>query len=117
MEKALANSSAIDKKKLCIEPGEQGLAWKLYIDALVLGTDGNVLDCLSLGVKAALFNLQIPRIDSFFSVNLDAIDFNVSSDPKDCDFLNVTNVPVFVTMSKIGSSFVLDASEMEQQCS
>ena len=39
----------MDLSKLCIVTGKQ--CWLLYVDALVLNIDGNVLDTVSMAVK------------------------------------------------------------------
>ncbi len=36
--------------------------WVLFVDALVLNMDGNVLDALALGIKAALADTRIPKV-------------------------------------------------------
>ncbi|XP_054779514.1 uncharacterized protein LOC129287400 isoform X1 [Prosopis cineraria] len=38
------------------------ICWELYIDGLVVSSDGNLLDALGASIKAALSNRGIPRI-------------------------------------------------------
>ncbi|QRV88160.1 exosome complex component RRP43 [Ceratobasidium sp. AG-Ba] len=54
----LVSSCAIDPKTLCIHPGKS--AWVIYIDAVCINYDGNILDATMLAVVAALQNAQIP---------------------------------------------------------
>ncbi|CAE6432187.1 unnamed protein product [Rhizoctonia solani] len=54
----LTSSSAIDPKTLCIHPGKA--AWVIYVDAVCINYDGNILDATMLAVLAALQNAKIP---------------------------------------------------------
>ncbi|KAB5594156.1 Exosome complex component RRP43 [Ceratobasidium theobromae] len=54
----LTSSGAIDLKTLCIHPGKA--AWVIYVDAVCINYDGNILDATMLAVVAALQNAQIP---------------------------------------------------------
>ncbi len=50
----------VDLSQLSIVAGKT--CWVLYVDALVLNIDGNVLDALSLAAKAALADTRIPKV-------------------------------------------------------
>ncbi|KAG9120064.1 hypothetical protein FRC07_004600 [Ceratobasidium sp. 392] len=54
----LVSTCAIDPKTLCIHPGKS--AWVIYIDAVCINYDGNILDATMLAVIAALQNATIP---------------------------------------------------------
>ncbi|CAE6486220.1 unnamed protein product [Rhizoctonia solani] len=54
----LTSSNAIDPKTLCIHPGKA--AWVIYVDAVCINYDGNILDATMLAVLAALQNAKIP---------------------------------------------------------
>ncbi|GAB1519547.1 hypothetical protein RhiTH_002615 [Rhizoctonia solani] len=54
----LSSSNAIDPKTLCIHPGKA--AWVIYVDAVCINYDGNILDATMLAVVAALQNARIP---------------------------------------------------------
>lgn len=73
-------------------------------------------DAISLAVKCALFNLKIPRVSSAL---LDGgnVDLVITDDPNDCDRLDVTSVPILVTVCKIGDHCVVDPSIEEEICS
>lgn len=113
LEKAYNHKSAIDLESLCILPGKQ--CWVLYIDALVLECGGNLFDCVSLAVKAALHNTRIPNVS--VSMEEGGEELEISDDPHDCRRLDVNSIPVTVTMSKIGHRHVVDASLQEEACS
>ena len=42
----------MDLSSLCVIPDK--LCWNVYIDAVILDTDGNALDAIALGARAAL---------------------------------------------------------------
>lgn len=112
LENAYNHKSAIDLESLCILPGKQ--CWVLYIDALVLECGGNLFDCVSLAVKAALHNTRIPNVT--VSTEEGGVELEISDDPHDCRRLDVSSVPVTVTMSKVGHRHVVDASLQEEAC-
>lgn len=45
--------AGIDLSSLCIVDGKT--CWDLYIDCLVVSSDGNLLDALAAGIKVLLF--------------------------------------------------------------
>ncbi|KAL5022275.1 hypothetical protein ScPMuIL_001430 [Solemya velum] len=104
--------SCFDLSSLCVLPGQQ--CWILYIDVLLLECGGNLFDASSIAVKAALFNTRIPKV----TVREDEghTELEISDDPYDVQRLNVQSVPCIVTLSKIGHSHVVDASQREEAC-
>lgn len=105
---------AFDLKRLCIVKGRK--CWKFFVDILILECGGNLYDAISLAVKAALWNTQVPSIKK---VDIDGnnIELNVSDELFDCKKLNVTNAPVMVTVCKIGERCIVDPNLVEEQCS
>lgn len=53
-------SWGLDLGKLCISAGKT--AWALYVDALVLNDDGNVVGAVSAATLAALVDTRIPKV-------------------------------------------------------
>ena len=51
--------AALDWPALAVVPGRS--AWTLAIEALVVSSDGSVLDALSIAAKAALADTQLPQ--------------------------------------------------------
>lgn len=107
--------AGIDLSSLTIVEGK--ICWDLYIDGLVVSSDGNLLDALGAAIKAALSNTGIPRV---------TVAAEASSDDKpevdisDEEFLqfDTTGVPVIVTLTKVGRHYIVDAtSEEESQMS
>jgi exosome complex RNA-binding protein Rrp42 (RNase PH superfamily) len=72
----LQKSNCINWNALCITEGKQ--CWVLYLDALVLDSDGNLSDALSIAAFAALKTCNIPKIEVMNLENgLTEIDVNL----------------------------------------
>lgn len=107
--------AGINLSSLSVVEGK--VCWDLYIDGLVISSDGNLLDALGAAIKAALSNTGIPKVD---------VDVGASGeeepevDISDEDFLqfDTSGVPVIVTLTKVGRHYIADAtSEEESQMS
>jgi len=104
---------ALDLSSLCIIPGKT--CWVLYIDALILECGGNLFDAISIAIKAALFNARLPDL-TVIGEGAER-DIEVSDDPYDILPLDISNVPVLVTLNKISNRYVVDATAEEEVCS
>ncbi|VDD83699.1 unnamed protein product [Mesocestoides corti] len=94
---------------LCIQPGKQ--CWVLHTDLLLLESDGNLVDAASLAVVAALSTIKLP-------VSLSqkiAAEIGDASDRG--NLLPTKDLPTFITVHKIGNSYVVDANREEEACS
>lgn len=71
---------------------------------------------MSLAAKAAIFNCKIPRVTAAL---LDAgeAELIISDDPYDCTRIQIENIPILVTVCKIGDCCLVDPSAEEEQCS
>jgi len=85
--------NALDWKALCVIPGR--LVWAIYVEALFLDFEGNAYDAVSIATWAALQNTMLPRI------SLQDGEVEVTDDPQDCVALDLSNVPVTVTLTKV----------------
>ncbi|KAK9891938.1 hypothetical protein WA026_017421 [Henosepilachna vigintioctopunctata] len=114
LSSAYRSEEVFNLKKLCIMKGRK--CWKLYVDILLLEVGGNLFDAVSIAVKAALWNTQIPKIKS---INVDGsnIDIQVCDDIFSCTKLDVTGAPLMVTVCKIGDKCIVDPNAAEEQCS
>lgn len=104
--------SCLDLKKLLVVEGKQ--CWIIYVDVLLLECGGNLFDAASLAVKAALFNTCIPTL--MVSQDEGHVEIELSDDPFDVQRLDVSTAPCIITLSKIGHSHVVDASQKEEAC-
>lgn len=62
LERAFSDSRCVDLESLCIVSEEK--VWQLRVDVSVLNDAGNVCDCASLGVLAALHHFRRPDVTS-----------------------------------------------------
>ncbi|XP_035230745.1 exosome complex component RRP42-like [Stegodyphus dumicola] len=107
------NEKLIDMKSLCVIPGQQ--VWVLYVDILVLGYSGNLIDAASIATKAALYDTKIQTVNVKHGENEPEIE--VSDDPYDVFSLDVSNLPLLITLFRVGSEFIVDATSEEEACS
>ncbi|XP_042907670.1 exosome complex component RRP42 [Parasteatoda tepidariorum] len=107
------DDKSVDLKSLCVIPGQQ--AWVLYVDIMVLGYGGNYIDAASIAAKVALYNTKIHCV----SVKCDdenEPEIEISDDPYDVFSLDVTNLPILITLYRIGGEFIVDATAEEESC-
>lgn len=108
----LSNSiiPTIDKKALCISEGYK--VWIIYIDVLILECScvSQLLDLSALGIKAALHVTRVPRL---IADEEDANDFVISPDSEEYCPINVTNLPILLTLTRIHDQYVADVTEEE----
>ncbi|XP_068337011.1 uncharacterized protein [Pyrus communis] len=109
------SGAGIDLSSLVVVEGK--ICWDLYIDGLVVSSDGNLLDALGAAIKAALSYIGIPRVNVAAGASGDE---QPEVDVSDEEFLqfDTSKVPVIVTLTKAGKHYIVDAtSEEESQMS
>ncbi|KAH6772395.1 3'-5'-exoribonuclease family protein [Perilla frutescens var. frutescens] len=94
--------AGIDLSSLCIVGGK--VCWDLYVDGLVVSSDGNVLDALGAAIKAALSNTAIPKVQ--VSANASS-DEQPEVDVSDEEFLQFDT-------SGVGRHYIADATTAEE---
>ncbi|XP_020581010.1 exosome complex component RRP42 [Phalaenopsis equestris] len=106
--------AGIDLSSLMVVEGK--VCWDLYIDGLVISSDGNLLDTLAAAIKAALSNTAIPKVSVSLGDSADQPEVDVSDE----EFMqfDTSGVPFVVTLTKVGQHYIVDAtSEEESQMS
>lgn len=103
VDRGIRESKAIDFKKLCIKKGEK--VWLLLIDICPINDAGNLLDASSLAAIAALKDMKFPKI----------VDDKVDYKEKTNKGLEIKNLPIAVTVIKIGDKFIVDPSSEEEE--
>ncbi|KAJ3045489.1 Exosome complex component RRP42 [Rhizophlyctis rosea] len=101
----------VDLKSLFIVKGN---CWILNIDVVILEHGGNVLDTIFIATRAALHNTRIPR------VTIEESDGHTEFDIADEETEIVRgweDVPLCITLNKIGMRHVVDATLLEELCS
>uniref|UniRef100_A0A2K6VSJ9 Ribosomal RNA-processing protein 42 n=1 Tax=Onchocerca volvulus TaxID=6282 RepID=A0A2K6VSJ9_ONCVO len=100
-----------DLKKLILSPTH---AWKLFVDIVLLQCDGNVIDAAGLGVKAALKDTEIsevivrPADEGKYTIDL--------PDDNTVWKLDISRVPLFVSVNRLGTAKIVDNSLAEEAC-
>jgi exosome complex component RRP42 len=97
VDRGIRESGAIDIKKLCITVGES--VWIVFIDVHVLNDDGNLIDASCLAAIAALMTTVVPNEQQEIGTNVP---------------LAMKEIPVGVTVAKIGSKLIVDPSLDEE---
>ncbi|CAM8935769.1 unnamed protein product [Rhodiola kirilowii] len=109
------SGAGIDLSSLIVVEGK--VCWDLYIDGLVVSSDGNLLDALGAAIKSALSNTGIPKVHVAVGASGDE---QPELDVSDEEFLqfDTSAVPAIVTLTKVGRHYIVDAtSEEESQMS
>ncbi|RWS09431.1 exosome complex component RRP42-like protein [Dinothrombium tinctorium] len=101
----------IDLHSLCVEKGKY--VWTVFIDILVLelGSRPNLLDACAIAVKAALYNTKIPKVTIDCETNEPTVSEN------EIIRIDVSRVPLFITVTRIGNQYVVDATQEEEASS
>lgn len=97
--------SGINLEALCIIPG--AACWVIYIDALVLGMGGNLVEAIVYAARAALRNTRIPAtiVEDVGQGNL---EFEVDGDEENAKPVpGWEDVPVLVSLTKVKKKYFL----------
>lgn len=103
VDRGIRESKTIDFKSLCVKKGEK--VWLILIDVVTLNDSGNLFDAASLAAYAALQNTVFPKFDG------EKVDYKEKSNKK----LELNNVPLSVTVCKIGDYFIVDPISDEEK--
>ena len=98
VDRRIRESGAIDVKKLCITLGES--VWIVFIDVHILNDDGNLIDASCLAAIAALMTTVVPNEQQGIGPNAP---------------LAMKEIPVGITLAKIGSKLMVDPSLDEEK--
>ena len=104
IDRGIRESKAVDMKKLCIKEGEK--VWVLFVDVYPINDEGNLFDAASLAVLAALKDAKFPGYD--------AKEGKVLYDQKTSKESPLRNLPIEVTIAKIGNHLLVDPSSNEE---
>jgi len=103
VDRGIRESKTIDFKKLCVKEGEK--VWLILIDICTLNDAGNLFDASALVAYAALQNTVFPKFDG------EKVDYKEKTNKK----LQLKNIPLSVTVCKIGDKFIVDPTTDEEQ--
>lgn len=113
----------VNKKDLCVVPNHY--VWKLYIDLLVLSSDGgSLLDACGRGIQGALASTRIPVVTQAPQAKeSDGVTIEADNDFKSAKHIpGIENPPYVQTVSILRAEgerkpiFILDATKEEELC-
>lgn len=106
-------SSSFDLKQLCIVKGKH--CWALFVDVLILESDGNTLDAAVMAARAALSATKLPGVSVEEDAESEALE--LSNDPSDSKSLDCSNLPLALTLCQIDSTaYFIDPTKAEETC-
>ena len=105
VDRGIRESKYLDFKKLCVKKGEK--IWMVLIDIYTINDDGNLIDAAALAAIAALKDSKIPAIKE------DKADYGNLTNKKLP--LDEKNLPITVTVNKIGDKLLVDADSREEE--
>ncbi len=103
-DRGIREAKAIDLKKLVIIPGEK--AWSVMIDIVSVNDDGNLMDASALAAIAALSVTKLPG-----KTENNVVDYKHPTSEK----LPLNDLPITVTVVKIGDKLLVDPSLDERE--
>lgn len=108
LDRGIRESKFIDFEKLCIIPGEK--VWNVFVDVYTINDGGNLLDAAGIAAVIAIKNAEIPKYDE----KENKVLFGESSGKK---IPTSKNVPLAITVHKIGDHFIVDPTREEEDVS
>lgn len=103
IDRGIRESGVIDVKELCVEAGEK--VWMINVDVCPINYDGNMIDLGTLGAVMALKTAKFPEFDGT------KVDYEKKSDKG----LKLSDIPLAVTVFKIGSNLIVDPTFEEMK--
>ncbi len=103
VDRGIRESKALDFKKLCIKENEK--VWMIIIDIVTVNDAGNLFDASALAAIVALKNVRFPKYAD------DKIDYKEKTSKK----LELKDIPLSVTVIKIGDKFIVDPDSDEEK--
>ena len=105
VDRGIRESHSIDFKKLCIKKGEK--MWIVMVDTYSINDAGNLADAIGIASLAALQDAKFPKYDEKTNV--------VNYEEKTKKKLDLSCLPIPITVIKIGDKFLLDPSNEEEE--
>lgn len=115
LESLCSGEGVVDRKALCIQPGE--FVWDVYVDVLVLTSGGNLLDSMSLALCAALSETLLPKVEVMEAMEEgEMVQLKVDDRPELGTRFPLKRLPLMVTVAQIGDRFIFDVTSEEELC-
>ncbi|VVB82541.1 Exosome complex component Rrp42 [uncultured archaeon] len=108
IDRGIRESKFIDLKKLCIKEGEK--VWTVFIDIYTINADGYLMDAAGIGAIAALKSAKIPEYN-------EETGKTVFGEWTDKSVPLSKELPISLTVHKIGNSLIVDPTQEEEDIS
>jgi exosome complex component RRP42 len=108
IDRGIREGKYIELEKLCIKEGEK--VWTVFIDIYTINDDGNLMDAAGIGAIAALKSAKIPKYDEEKGKTL-------YGQWTDKHVPLTKEVPISLTVHKIGNSLIVDPTREEEDIS
>ncbi len=104
VDRGIRESKVIDMKKLCLAPKEK--VWSVMIDIVTINTSGSLIDASALAAVAAITDAKMPKYEegvvSYAELTKEKLP------------ISLKELPVTVTVYKIGPHFIVDPLPEEE---
>lgn len=110
VDRGIRHANIINKEKLIIVPSEK--VFIIFIDLYVIGFDGNLFDAGSLAAVKALATTMLPEVDESMISGKEPLK---TREELKWHPLEVLDLPVSVTVAKIGDTLMVDPNANEER--
>lgn len=107
IDRALRESGFIDFEGLCIKEREK--VWNIFVDIYSINDDGNLMDAAGIGAVLALKLAKLPKYDEK--------EERVLYDEKSEKGLPLKEIPITISLHKIGNHWIVDPTREEEDVS
>jgi exosome complex component RRP42 len=105
VDRGIRESHGLDTAKLCLTPKEA--VWSVMVDAVTINSHGNALDACALAAVAALKTAKLPKYEDGVVKYTELTKTGLP--------LTAQNLPVTITVHKIGKHLLVDPLP-EEEC-
>ena len=118
VKRTVIMANMIDLSQLCVSEGKA--AWKINICCTVINHDGNVVDCLILGIVSALGDLRLPavkmqKIDGEEIVQLLSDPLDVTRMERSSQGLKIEKIAIPLTVGIFQGKMLVDPDAEEER--
>lgn len=101
-----SGSAAGDVDLTCLSIVPHKKCWVIYVDALILNTDGAILDAVTMAMRAALADIQLPGVEITQAEGSAGPEIELNNE--ELTKWDAGAVPVIVTVAQVGCAWRRD---------
>jgi exosome complex component RRP42 len=114
VSRLISAKGAIDLRKLCIVPRK--LAWKVFVDLIVIEAGGSLLDTCVIAAHAALKDTRLPKLRLIKGAEEGVTEIEMDDDAYAFDPFPSDGVPIALTFTQLSGFSIVDADSAEDLC-